>query len=102
MALAIEAAIDVEFSISGHSGSFRLHIPITLDRLQSNFSLSAIVMTNPSPYITAKQAAEEVGLSYVRIRQLLQQGRVQGAIKPQRDWLIPVPVEILPPSGKNR
>ena len=54
-------------------------------------------MATLTPYITAKQAAEEVGLSYPRMRQLLQQGRVHGAIKPQRDWLIPRPVEILPP-----
>ena len=59
-------------------------------------------MASSSPYLTAKQAAEEVGLSYARIRQLLQQGRVHGAIKPQMDWLIPRPVEILPPQNKNR
>ena len=59
-------------------------------------------MVTVSPYLTAKQAAEELGLSYARIRQLLQQGRVHGAIKPQRDWLIPRPVEILPPQSKKR
>ena len=53
-------------------------------------------MTIPSPYITAKQAAEEVGLSYSRIRQLLNEGRIVGAFKAPRDWLIPSPVEILP------
>ena len=59
-------------------------------------------MVTVSPYLTAKQAAEELGLSYVRIRQLLQQGRVHGAVKPQRDWLIPRPVKILPPQSKKR
>ena len=58
-------------------------------------------MATTPPYITARQAAEEVGLSYPRMRQLLQQGRVHGAIKPQRDWLIPRPVEILPPKTTN-
>ena len=53
-------------------------------------------MAIPSPYITAKQAAEEVGLSYSRIRQLLNQGRIRADFKAPRDWLIPSPVEILP------
>ena len=54
-------------------------------------------MAIPAPYITAKQAAQEVGLSYARIRQLLNQSRIKGAFKAPRDWLIPSPVEILPP-----
>ena len=53
-------------------------------------------MTIPSPYITAKQAAEELGLSYSRIRQLLNEDRIKGAFKAPRDWLMPSPVEILP------
>ena len=53
-------------------------------------------MTIPSPYITAKQAAEEVGLSYSRIRQLLNQGKIKGAFKAPRDWVLASPVEILP------
>ena len=58
-------------------------------------------MAIPSPYITAKQAAQEVGLSYSRVRQLLNQGRIKGAFKAPRDWLIPSPVEILPPQIKQ-
>ena len=58
-------------------------------------------MATPAPYLTAKEAANELGLSYPRIRQLLQQGRIRGAVKPQRDWLIPRPVEILPPGDKK-
>ena len=54
-------------------------------------------MTTAQPYLTAKEAAEAVGLSYTRIRTLLRQGRVTGAIKPQRDWMVPSPVEIIPP-----
>ena len=53
-------------------------------------------MAIPFPYITAQQAAEEVGLSYSRMRQLLNEGRIRGAFKATRDWLIPSPVEILP------
>ena len=58
-------------------------------------------MTIPSPYITAKQAAEEVGLSYSRIRQLLNEGRIKGAFKAPQDWLIPSPVEILPRQSRK-
>ena len=42
-------------------------------------------MTIPSPYITAKQAAQEVGLSYARIRQLFNEGRIKGAFKVPSD-----------------
>ena len=31
-------------------------------------------MASPCPYLTARQAAYEIGVSYVRMRQLLQQG----------------------------
>ena len=57
-------------------------------------------MTDQPPYITAKQAAQEVGVSYVRMRQLLLMGRIKGAFKFQRDWLVPTPVEILPPQRR--
>ena len=50
----------------------------------------------PFPYITAQQAAEEVGLSYSRMRQLLNEGRIKGAFKTPQNWLMPSPVEILP------
>ena len=53
-------------------------------------------MAIPFPYITAQQAAEEVGLSYSRMRQLLNEGRIRGAFKTPMNWLIPSPVEILP------
>ena len=58
-------------------------------------------MTIYRPYITAKQAAQEVRVSYVRMRQLLLAGRIRGAFKLQRDWLVPTPVEILPPRRRD-
>ena len=58
-------------------------------------------MTTAQPYLTAKEAAAEVGLSYTRIRTLLRQGRVTGAIKPQRDWMVPSPVKIIPPTMRQ-
>ena len=67
-----------------------------------NYGWSKRTVAIPSPYITAKQAAQEVGLSYSRVRQLLNQGRIKGAFKAPRDWLIPSPVEILPPQTKQQ
>ena len=58
-------------------------------------------MTTPPAYLTAKEAAAKLGLSYPRIRQLLRQGRIEGAVKPQRDWLIPEPIKVLPPGRKQ-
>ena len=37
-----------------------------------------------------------VGVSYSRMRQLLAEGRVKGAERLGRDWVIPLPVEITP------
>ena len=59
-------------------------------------------MSTPSPYITAKQAAQQVGLSHTCMRQLLNEGRIRGAIKPQRDWLGTSHVEILPRESKEQ
>ena len=59
-------------------------------------------MSNINSYITAKQAALGIGVSYSRMRQLLNQGRIRGAIKFQRDWMVPAQVEILPrPTNKE-
>ena len=61
-----------------------------------------MVMSNLPSYITAKQAAQDLGVSYSRMRQLLNEGRIRGAVKPQRDWLVPSPVDLLPrPSKKD-
>ena len=48
--------------------------------------------------ISTEEAAKHLGISARRIRTLLQQGRVRGATKIGRQWLIPVPVEVQPPS----
>ena len=51
--------------------------------------------------ISTDEAAKLLGISTRRIRTLLQQDRVKGATKVGRQWLIPTPVEILPPSRKT-
>ena len=53
--------------------------------------------------LTCTEAAQQVGLSSRRMRQLLAQGRVRDARMIGRTWIVPVPVEILPaPRGPGR
>lgn len=47
-------------------------------------------------YLTADQAAEEVGTTGARVRQLARAGRVVGALQQGRRWRIPTPVEFIP------
>lgn len=44
-------------------------------------------------FITVRQAAESWGLSIRRVQQLCTLGRIEGAIQPARDWLIPKDAE---------
>ena len=44
-------------------------------------------------YMTVAQAAETWGISQPRIRQWLADGRIKGAQKVGRDWLIPASAE---------
>ncbi len=46
--------------------------------------------------VTARQAADELGISDRRLRQLARDGRVRGAAKIGQEWLIPSPVEVIP------
>ena len=46
--------------------------------------------------VTVTQAAEELGVKPVRVRQLCQQGRVKGAEKLGSTWVIPKPIDIAP------
>lgn len=46
--------------------------------------------------ITISRAAQELGVSDGRLRQLAREGRVRGAIKVGHEWLIPTPVEVIP------
>ena len=47
--------------------------------------------------VSANEAAQKIGLSARRLRQLLKQGRVKNARKVGRQWVIPESVELLPP-----
>ena len=47
---------------------------------------------------STEEAAREHGVSGRRMRTLLQQGRVKGALKFGKQWMIPKPFEVLPPA----
>lgn len=49
--------------------------------------------------ITVKQAAEKFGVSEMRIRQLLQEGRIRGAKKLGPIWVIPERAVIAKPKN---
>ena len=48
------------------------------------------------PDVTVSQAAEELGISAARVRALCGEGRIVGARKIGRDWLIPTPIKRIP------
>lgn len=48
--------------------------------------------------VTARRAAQELGITYSRMRQLLKEGRVRGASKLGQAWVVPSPVEVTPGS----
>ena len=49
-------------------------------------------------YQSTDEAARQHGVSARRLRTLLQQGRVKGALKFGKQWMIPMPFEVLPPA----
>lgn len=51
--------------------------------------------------VNTEGAAEELGLSLSRTRALLRTGRLVGAEKIGRDWIIPSPVLVDPPLKVN-
>jgi excisionase family DNA binding protein len=59
-------------------------------------------MTPESELISVQAAAAALGVSERYVRRLASQGRVQGAKKIGRDWLIPSPPVVLRMAGKAR
>jgi hypothetical protein len=47
-------------------------------------------------WMNVQKAAKKLGFSAVYLRKLARMGRVQGAQKLGRDWLIPSPPRVLP------
>lgn len=50
-----------------------------------------------APYLTLAEAAVQLGLSDSRVRLLCKQGRIAGAVKLGRAWLLPSAPVIAPP-----
>ena len=48
--------------------------------------------------VTVREAANRLGVSERRVRQLARDGRIPGATKTGAEWLIPTPVEVIPGS----
>ena len=61
-----------------------------------DLNLRAEKPTDTVDNLTVKGAAEELGVTKARVRQLAAQGRIEGAHKIGRDWIIPRPVEVSP------
>ena len=52
-------------------------------------------------YITSQQLADRLGVTRNRVLLLLSQGRITGAMKHGRDWLIPADATVIPkPAGR--
>lgn len=51
-------------------------------------------MADMAHYLTVAEVAAALGVSTGRVRQLLGQGRIYGARKLGRDWMIPAPVRV--------
>ena len=53
--------------------------------------------------ISSKEASEQLGISQRRVQRLLDDGRIEGALRVGRSWVIPSPVRVVPgtrgPSG---
>lgn len=53
-------------------------------------------------YLTSQQAADSLGLTRRRIRQLCESGQIAGAVKLGRDWMIPPKFKVCPPPKKAK
>ena len=62
--------------------------------LGKDFDILTLGDTPTADGISVKQAAEELGVTEVRVRQLCQQGRIQGATRIGWRWVIPRPIAI--------
>ena len=54
-------------------------------------------------YLTTAQAAQSLGVSIQRVKQLLAQGRIPGSAKFGASWMIPKTFQVTPvPMGRRR
>lgn len=69
-------------------GKAAQHLP-ELNRQPEPRAILYVMKQGKSPYMTVSQAADALECSPARILQWIHGGRIPGAIKPARDWLIP-------------
>ena len=82
---------------SGEVIGFLIHDVSTLKQTSPlEFELVSEASKNEIGGVTVRQAANELGVSERRVRQLARAGRVQGAVKMGQGWLIPRPVRVDP------
>ena len=60
------------------------------------FELESEAPADDVANVTAREAANRLGVSERRIRKLARDGRMRGAVKAGAEWLIPTPVEVIP------
>ncbi len=82
---------------SGEVIGFLIHGVSTLKQTNPlEFELVSEVSESGIGGVTVRQAANELGVSERRVRQLARAGRVRGAMKVGQGWLIPKPVRVAP------
>lgn len=60
------------------------------------FELDSEAPADDVDNITVREAAMRLGISERRVRQLARDGRVRGATKAGAEWLIPIPIDVVP------
>ena len=76
---------------------FLIHEMSTLTDLSpADFELEPEAPAEDVANVTLREAANRLGVSERRVRQLAREGRIRGAAKTGAEWLIPTPVEVMP------
>ena len=76
---------------------FLIHEMSTLKQPEPvEFELESEAPAGDVANVTVREAAIRLGVSERRVRKLVRDGRVRGAIKAGSEWLIPTPVEVIP------
>ena len=79
-----------------HKRGGRWYIPAPLE----------LVSKVPSGYVDTKEAAIQMGIRWLsggrdRVNFLCRLGRIEGAKRNGRAWIVPTPIVCLPPSGRK-
>ena len=76
---------------------FLIHEMSTLNEPSPvEFELESEAPADDVANVTVREAANRLGVSERRVRQLARDGRMRGAMKAGAEWLIPTPVEVTP------